>query len=105
MCTAQIVPVCKSRCQCTSYPYVFVLGERATGVTRHVARFSPQNGRETTQRPAALSEQADAVTEFGLDELKCLSDAVVLISTDANETQRRLAYQSPLLRRFCQPRC
>jgi hypothetical protein len=66
------------------------MAERPTEFIRHVARFSPQNGSETTQRPAALGEQADAVTEFGLDDLNCLSDAVVPISADADETQRRI---------------
>jgi hypothetical protein len=63
-----------------------VLAERATEFIRHVLRFSPQNGRQTAQWPAALSEQADAVTEFRFDELKCLGDSVVVVLIALTET-------------------
>ena len=98
---------CVSQCACESmsYPDIAVLAEGAPEVIWHIGRFCPQNGGETTECPAALGEQADAVTEFGLDELECRGDSVVVIRTDTDETQRRIAHQSLLLRGFCQSRC
>jgi hypothetical protein len=64
VCVLPVFCVSQGACQRTSYPDVAVLAERKPEVVRQVGRLGPQNGGEATKYPAALREQADAVTKF-----------------------------------------